>query len=136
MAIVNINLEDVPVDFTVVGIGVYVCEVQEEPGCVDKGEGKGNMVTPVLTITDEGEFNGEKLFDNICLWTKMGKRAMKRFTVGAGVESGPEGVDLADFVGKSVRVSVTHEMYKGKPTARVNEYVLEDNSVDEVAGDL
>jgi len=136
MAIVNINLEDVPVDYTVVGIGVYVCEVQEEPGCVNKGEGKGNMVTPVLTITDEGEFNGEKLFDNICLWTKPGKRAMKRFTVGAGVVGGPEGVDLADFVGKAVRVSVKHEMYNGKPNAKIGEYVLEDNSVDEVAEDL
>ena len=125
MTQINIDFDDVSEEFTVVGIGVYDCVIEETP-TVEAKE-KGNMVKTVLTITDEGDYKGQKLFTNQCLWVDPGKKSLKRMALSAGVTANADGIDLADFLGKVVRVSVNHRMYEGKQQANVKDFVLEDN---------
>jgi hypothetical protein len=136
MTQIDINFNDVPEEFAVVGPGVYLCEIEEAPTIEDK-PGKGQMVKAVLTITDEGDFKGQKLFTNQCLWVEPGKRALKRMALSAGVTADESGLDLQDFLGKIVRVQVNTRMYEGKEQANVKDFVLEENVKDEGAqGDL
>ena len=139
MAIVDLDFNDVPLEFPVIGMGVYVCEIDSEPE-IEVKEGKGNMVKTAMTITDEGDFKGMKLFTNACLWAAGGKRQLKRMALSAGVDAtNPAGIDLAEFVGKSVRVKVVNEIYQDKETSKIKDFVLEDNvkaETEDAAGDL
>ena len=140
MAIVDIDFNDVPLEFPVIGAGVYVCEIDAEPEIEANKEGKGNMVKTTMTITDEGDFKGQKLFANACIWAAGGKRQLKRMALSAGVDTtNPAGIDLALFIGKSVRVQVANEMYEGKEKSKIKDFVLENNvkaSTEDAQGDL
>ncbi len=113
--------------------GVYLCEIQEEPTVEQKSGGR--MVAMRMVITDECDSKGRMLFDNHCLWVNMGKLSMKAALISAGITP-KKGQDLAEFVGKILKVLVVHEMYQRKDatgapdpnyppklTARIKEYI-------------
>ena len=140
MAHVDVNFDDVKDE--PIGEGVYLALIDQEPE-MEKKE-KGDMVKVRMVIQDEGDFKGQMLFDNHCLWSNFGKVRLKQMIISAGLTAGAGGIDLAELSGRIVKVVVKQETYtpKDKATgevtgeprvqARISEYVPPQPEADDL----
>lgn len=133
MSQIKINFNDVPDEMLPVESGEYTVAINEMPTLRtnDKGE---NSWSVVYTITSDGPMKGRKIYDQFgTKWlqdtSSIVAIRMKRLIIAAGLKIADDGFDLADLVGKELRIIVSHRVGKDAQTgeqktfAQVKDYV-------------
>ena len=107
--IIDVNFGDVPDKTVCVPPATYLCLIEQAPE-IEIREGKGVMVKTVLTITDECESKGRKLFTNACLWVELGRIQLKQMALSAGIDASGQ-INTDDFLGQIVKAVVVNKQY-------------------------
>ncbi len=124
----EMNFDEVPDKVPPFPPGLHEAVITETPTIEEARSGKGNVLRVVMR-GQGGEVDGRMIFDSIPLWTEFGKVKVKHLAKSAGVEVGPEGLELEDLEGLTVRIQVVTRTYKDdsdivQEVANVRDYVV------------
>ncbi len=122
--------------FDPVPAGVYICEIANDL-IVEQSKSSTNQIVKIeMVVTDDGEFKGRKIFDNLVIGATPETRKntewkIAQFAVACGVctKDTLNEIDLEMFKGCncSVKVGVKAEIYQGETKQKnyVQEYLFE-----------
>lgn len=117
---IGVNLQNVK-ELEVIPVGQYRVKISNAQVKAAKS-GDGSQVIEWEVTIQDAPHTGRKLFVNhslkeTALWN------LKRFVEAAGGSYDETGLNTEDMLGEELVAVVEHELYKGKPRARVNDYL-------------
>jgi len=122
MATLDINFNDVPLEMPPIDPGTYFLEIVEIPSKETAKDGLSQYLLVKMKIVNDPNFAERRVTDFLSLKEEWLWR-INQLVKAAGIEARPEGIDLEEFLGKTVQAQLKSRVYQDKETGENRETV-------------